>query len=248
MVEAAWVALLWQHNANPSYKLASIRRYDDIVRTACWAGSARAAGRWLAGDGGCSQNCVPYMGSGRGWLAGDWPSTGGVLNITAAVLTAGFLWWRSGNKKRTQNVNEYMLVLALCLLSLWCRAVGDGVLCRQLVDILFCSVWNINIDLVLSQWVTLIVVHSHIGLGCVCDEKWNEAAVVDVVSRFSVQKNELTKKFSSTSQHLRRTRLKTLGLKTEIHSTDSLWLTGVVAFARLIVVLLNSYWLISWLH
>jgi len=25
------VALLWQHNANPSYKLASIPRYDDIV-------------------------------------------------------------------------------------------------------------------------------------------------------------------------------------------------------------------------
>jgi len=44
--------LLWQHNANPSYKLASIPRYDDIVRTACWAGSARAAGCWLAGDGG----------------------------------------------------------------------------------------------------------------------------------------------------------------------------------------------------
>jgi len=40
------VALLWQHNANPSYKLASIPRYDDIVRTAGWAGSASAAGRW----------------------------------------------------------------------------------------------------------------------------------------------------------------------------------------------------------
>jgi len=30
------------------------------------------------------------MGSGRGWLAGDWPSMGGVLNITAAAWTAGF--------------------------------------------------------------------------------------------------------------------------------------------------------------
>jgi len=30
----------------------------------------------LAGDGGRSQNCAPYMGSGRGWLAGNWPSTG----------------------------------------------------------------------------------------------------------------------------------------------------------------------------
>jgi len=109
----ARVALLGQHNANPSYKLASIPLYDGIVRTAGWAGSARAAGRWLAGDRGRSQNCAPYMGSGRGWLAGDWRS--GVLNITAAAWTSGFLWWRSGNKKRTQNVSEYMLVLALCL-------------------------------------------------------------------------------------------------------------------------------------
>ena len=58
------------------------------------------------------------MESGRGWLAGDWPSTGGVLNITAAAWTAGFLWWRSGNKKRTHNVSEYTLVLALCLVYL----------------------------------------------------------------------------------------------------------------------------------
>jgi len=80
------------------------------VRTAGWRG-LRAL---LAGDGGHSQNCVPYMRSGHGWLAGDWPSTGGVLNITAAVWTAGFHWWHSGNKKRTQNVSEYMFVLALC--------------------------------------------------------------------------------------------------------------------------------------
>jgi len=58
------------------------------------------------------------MGSGRGWLAGDWPSTGGVLNITAATWTAGFHWWRSSNITRTQNVSEYMLVLALCLVIL----------------------------------------------------------------------------------------------------------------------------------
>jgi len=48
----------------------------------------------LAGDqrmtGGRSQNCASYMGSGRGWLAGSWPSTAGVLNITAAAWTAGF--------------------------------------------------------------------------------------------------------------------------------------------------------------
>ena len=105
----ARVALLWQHNANPSYKLASIPRYDDIVRTAGWAGSARAAGRRPAGDGGRPQN-----------RAAGPPPTGVVLNITAAVLTAGFHWWRSGNKKRTQNVSEYMLVLALCLVKSIC--------------------------------------------------------------------------------------------------------------------------------
>jgi len=41
-VISAQAALLWQHNGNPSYKLASIQRYDDIVRTLsgvcarCW--------------------------------------------------------------------------------------------------------------------------------------------------------------------------------------------------------------------
>jgi len=43
------------------------------------------------------------MGSGHGWLAGDWPSTGGILNITAAAWTAGFQWWHSGNITRMQN-------------------------------------------------------------------------------------------------------------------------------------------------
>jgi len=60
------------------------------------------------------------MGSGRGWLAGDWPSTVGVLDITAAAWTAGFHWWHSGNITRMQNVSEYMLVLALCLV-MFCR-------------------------------------------------------------------------------------------------------------------------------
>jgi len=59
------------------------------------------------------ENCAPHTGSGRGRPSGDRPPTGGVLYIIAAVWTAGFHWWRSGNKKRMQNVNEYMLVLAL---------------------------------------------------------------------------------------------------------------------------------------
>jgi len=46
----ARVALLWKHNANPSYKLASIPRYDDIVRTlggvcaSCWPVTGRRRG------------------------------------------------------------------------------------------------------------------------------------------------------------------------------------------------------------
>jgi len=47
----AWAALLWQHNTNPSYKLVSIPRYDDIVRTLggvcarCWPVTGRRRGR-----------------------------------------------------------------------------------------------------------------------------------------------------------------------------------------------------------
>jgi len=57
------------------------------------------------------------------WEAGvaGWPVTGrqrgafSILNITAAAWTAGLQWCRSGDIMRTQNVSEYMLVLALCL-------------------------------------------------------------------------------------------------------------------------------------
>ena len=54
---------------------------------------------------------------------GGHSAKGGVLNITAAVWTAGFHWWRSGNKKRTQNVSEYMLVLAVCLILLLSKCI-----------------------------------------------------------------------------------------------------------------------------
>jgi len=68
------------------------------------------------------------MGSGRGWLAGDWPSMGGVLNITAAAWTAGFQWWRSGDITRMQNVSEYMLVLTLYLVIIG-NAIGVRFTC-----------------------------------------------------------------------------------------------------------------------
>ena len=100
-----------------TYMLASIPRYDDIVRTAGWAGSTRAAGRRPAGDGGVPRTARRIREAGAAGPPATGRRRGGVLNITAAVWTAGFHWWRSGNKKRTQNVSEHMLVLALCLVS-----------------------------------------------------------------------------------------------------------------------------------
>ena len=98
-----------RYNANPSYKLASIPRYDDIVRTAAWAGSARAAGRRPAGDGGRPQNRAPHTGSGRGRPAAD----GGVLDITAAVWTADF----HGGVLATKS--ERKMLASTCLYSLY---------------------------------------------------------------------------------------------------------------------------------
>jgi len=118
---------------------------------AVWTGSARAAGRWLAGDGGRSQNCAPYMGSGRGWLAGDWTSTGGFLNITAAAWTAGFRWWRSGNIRRTRNVSEYMLVLALCLVvfKYFCLCMYRSTWTEMSTDRWRCSYFKTDTSLIL---------------------------------------------------------------------------------------------------
>jgi len=84
------------------YKLASIPRYDDIVRML----------------GLVCARCWPVTGRCRG----------GVLNITAAAWTAGFHWWRSDNITRMQNVSEYMLVLALCLVLVLNAAAGVSIL------------------------------------------------------------------------------------------------------------------------
>ena len=57
------------------YKLASIPRYDDIVRTASWAGSAGAAGCWLAVNAGAFSKLRAVYGKwarlARRWLAVD---------------------------------------------------------------------------------------------------------------------------------------------------------------------------------
>jgi len=65
----ARVALLSQNDANPSYKLASITRYDDVVRTLggvctrCWS----VTGGWR---GAFSKLCAIYRK--WVWLAGQW--------------------------------------------------------------------------------------------------------------------------------------------------------------------------------
>jgi len=93
-----------------------LRCYGNITRNLVYA----CVRCWLVTGGwqGCSQNCTPYIANVCGWLAGDWPSTGGVLIITAAAWTAGFQWWRFADITRTQNVSKYMLVLALCLVKI----------------------------------------------------------------------------------------------------------------------------------
>ena len=111
----ARVALLWQHNANPSSKLASIPRYDDIVRTAGWAGSARPAGRRLAGDGGAPKTARRIRQAGAAGPSATGRRRGAFSTLLLQSGMRAFHWWRSGNKKRTQNVSDYMLVLALCL-------------------------------------------------------------------------------------------------------------------------------------
>jgi len=74
------VALLWQHNANPSYKLVSIPWYDNIVRTL----------------GGVCARCWPVTGGWRGvlkiacriWEPGmaGWPVTGRWLEAFSTLL------------------------------------------------------------------------------------------------------------------------------------------------------------------
>jgi len=86
----ARVALLWQHNANPSYKLASILWYDDIVRTDGWAGSA--------GDGGRPQNRAPHTGSGRRPAAGGGRSQHYCGSLECGLPLVAF-WQQKANAK-----------------------------------------------------------------------------------------------------------------------------------------------------
>jgi len=98
-VIGARVALLWQHNANYSYKLASIPRYDDII-----IANARRGVRAL--------------------LTGDRRVMGAFSTLLRRPGPRASQWWRSGDITRTQNVSQYMLVLAVCLVIIIIRTTG----------------------------------------------------------------------------------------------------------------------------
>ena len=109
----ARVTLLWQHNANASYKLASIPRYDDILRTAGWAWSARAAGRRPAGDGGRPPNPRAAYGK-RARQARRRPAAdGGRSQHYCGSLECGLplvaFWQQKGERKMLASTCLYSL-------------------------------------------------------------------------------------------------------------------------------------------
>jgi len=56
------------------------------------------------------------MGSGRGWLAGDWPSTGAFSTLLRRPGPRASSDGVLATKSERKNVSEYVLVLALCLI------------------------------------------------------------------------------------------------------------------------------------
>ena len=134
----ARVALLWQHNANPSYKLASIRRYDDIVRT-------------LSGVCAC---CWPVTGGWRGafsklravygkwtWLAGQWLAVDrgrsqnycGGLNCRLALVA----FWQHNANAKCYRVHACSRSMPRCI---------------------FCLIWVLPV-LTIVVWASLVVVN-----------------------------------------------------------------------------------------
>ena len=94
-------------------KLASILRYDDIVRTAGWAGSARVAGRRPAGDGGTPKTARRIREAGA---AGP-PATGRRRGAFSTLLR------KSGMRASTSGVlatkSEHKMLASTRLYSLY---------------------------------------------------------------------------------------------------------------------------------
>jgi len=97
----ARVALLWQYNANPSYKLASIPRYDDIARRRPATGGRRGAPP------------KPRAAYGKQGAAGDRPPTGAF----STLLRQSGLRASSGGVLATKS--ERKMLASTCLHSLY---------------------------------------------------------------------------------------------------------------------------------
>ena len=115
----AGVALLWQHNANPSSKLASIPRYDGIVRTAGWAGSARVAGGRRSGDAPKTARRKRQAGRpARRRLAPDWGRSQHYCSSLECGLSTGGVLAIKSERKMLASTCLYSLYACLIL---WCR-------------------------------------------------------------------------------------------------------------------------------
>jgi len=111
------------NKANPSYKLASIPRYDDIVRTAGWAGSARVAGRRVTG--GAPKTACRIREAG----ADDPPATGRRLGAFSTLVRQSGMRASTGGVLATKS--ERKMLASTCLYSLyaWFGLVGVCILC-----------------------------------------------------------------------------------------------------------------------
>ena len=97
--------------------VTSLRPSRDMT-TQCERPSGRCLRAQLAGDWrvpGRSQNCAACMGSARGWLAGDWPSTGAF----SALLRWPGLRASTGGVLATQR--ERKMLASTCLYSLYAQ-------------------------------------------------------------------------------------------------------------------------------
>ena len=103
-VIGARVALLWQHNANPNYKLASIPRYDDSANGRLGGVCARRRR---------PQNRMPHTGSSRGQPAGDRPTRGAF----STLLRQSGLQASTGGVLATKS--ERKMLASTCLYSLY---------------------------------------------------------------------------------------------------------------------------------
>jgi len=152
-LQSTLVALLWKHNANPSYKLASIPRYDDIVRTAGWAGSARAAGRRPAGDPKTARRIREAGATGP-------PATGRRRGAFSTLLQQSGLRASTGGVLATKS--ERKMLASTCLYSLyaWLKLVVGWSLTALLAQ------WNLmnlmsNLTLTLKMLLKIVPYYTY---------------------------------------------------------------------------------------